>query len=83
MYGINVHKAVIAAGVKVSGVTIHFVNENYDEGKIIFQKCCEVKAGDDEYSLQKKVLKLEHNYYWKVIRSFENLGFRIWELDDF
>ena len=73
MYGINVHKAVIAAGVKVSGITIHFVDESYDEGKIIFQKCCEVKEEDDEYSLQKRVLKLEHRYYWEVVRTIEDL----------
>ena len=71
MYGINVHKAVLDAGVKVSGVTIHFVNENYDEGKIIFQKCIEVSDDDDEYSLQKKVLVLEHKYYSHVISEIE------------
>lgn len=71
MYGINVHKAVIASGVKVTGITIHFVNENYDEGKIIFQKCCEVKADDDEYSLRKRVLSMEHKYYPRVIKTFE------------
>ncbi|HMS34241.1 MAG TPA: phosphoribosylglycinamide formyltransferase [Ignavibacteria bacterium] len=73
MYGINVHKAVIASGVKVTGITVHFVNERYDEGKIIFQKCCEVKNGDDEFTLQKRVLKMEHRYYPRVIKSFENL----------
>ena len=73
MYGINVHKAVIASGVKVSGITVHFVNETYDEGKIIFQKCCEVKTGDDEFSLQKRVMRLEHRYYPRVIKSFEDL----------
>ena len=71
MYGINVHKAVIDSGVKVTGITVHYVNENYDEGKILFQKCCEVKSDDDEYSLQKRVLKLEHKYYPEVIRSIE------------
>ena len=71
MYGINVHKAVIKAGVKVSGVTIHLVNENYDDGKIIFQKCVEVSENDDENSLQKKVLKLEHKYYAYVISQIE------------
>lgn len=71
MYGINVHKAVIASGVKVTGITIHFVNEKYDEGKIIFQKCVEVDVNDDEYSLQKKIKKLEHKYYPFVIKKFE------------
>lgn len=72
MYGMNVHKAVIASGVKISGITVHFVNENYDEGKIIFQKCCEVKNDDDEFTLQRRVLKLEHKYYSKVIKMFES-----------
>lgn len=71
MYGINVHKAVIDSGVKVTGITVHYVNENYDEGKILFQKCCEVRSDDDEFSLQKRVLKLEHKYYPEVIRSIE------------
>lgn len=71
MYGINVHKAVIASGMKVSGITIHFVEENYDEGKIIFQKCCEVKNDDDEFSLQKRIQKMEHKYYPEVIKDFE------------
>ncbi|HMQ70588.1 MAG TPA: phosphoribosylglycinamide formyltransferase [Ignavibacteria bacterium] len=77
MFGINVHKAVIAAGVKVSGITIHYVNENYDEGKIIFQKCCEVSEDDDEFTLQKRVLKMEHLYYWQVVRTIEDPGYGI------
>lgn len=71
MFGINVHRAVIASGVKVSGVTIHFVDENYDKGKIIFQKCCVVESDDDEVSLQKKILKMEHRYYPEIIKKFE------------
>ena len=71
MYGMNVHRAVIEAGVKVSGVSIHFVNEKYDEGKIIFQKCIPVSDDDDEFSLQKKVLKLEHRSYAEVIEMME------------
>ncbi|MBL7129044.1 MAG: phosphoribosylglycinamide formyltransferase [Ignavibacteria bacterium] len=70
MYGMNVHRAVIEAGVKVSGVSIHFVNEKYDEGKIIYQKCVPV-SDDDEFSLQKKVLKLEHKSYVEVIKMME------------
>jgi phosphoribosylglycinamide formyltransferase 1 len=72
MYGMNVHRAVIEAGEKVSGVTIHYVNENYDEGKIIFQKTVEISEDDDAFSLQKKVLKLEHKYYAEMIRKIEN-----------
>jgi len=71
MYGINIHKAVIASGAKVSGITIHFVDENYDEGKIIFQHCCEVSYDDDEFSLQEKIKELEHKYYSMTIKKFE------------
>ena len=66
MYGINVHKAVIEAGVKVTGITIHYVNTEYDKGKIIYQKCVEVDESDDEYSLQKKVLKKLRQGYFGV-----------------
>lgn len=72
MYGINVHKAVIESGVKVSGVTVHFVDEHYDKGKIIFQKCCDVLNEDDEFSLQEKIKKMEHRYYPEVIRMVED-----------
>jgi formyltetrahydrofolate-dependent phosphoribosylglycinamide formyltransferase len=72
MYGINVHKAVIQSGVKVSGLSIHFVNEDYDKGKIIFQKCVNVSERDDEFSLQKKILKLEHKYYSEIISKIES-----------
>lgn len=71
MYGMNVQKAVIASGVKVSGMTIHFVSGDYDEGKIIFQKCCKVNDSDDEFSLQKIIRKLEHKYYPEIIKKFE------------
>jgi phosphoribosylglycinamide formyltransferase 1 len=72
MYGMNVHRAVIEAGEKESGVTIHYVNENYDEGKIIFQEKIPLEPNDDASSLQKKVLRLEHKYYSEVIRKIEN-----------
>lgn len=71
MYGINVHKAVIEAGVKVTGITIHYVNSEYDRGKIIFQKCVEVDETDDENTLQKKVLEYEHEYYPLIISKLE------------
>lgn len=73
MYGINVHRAVLEAGVKVTGITIHYVNKEYDKGKIIFQKCVEIKENDDEISLQKRVLKYEHKYYPLVIASLEKI----------
>ena len=72
MYGINVHKAVIETGVKVTGVTIHFVNEYYDSGLIIFQKCVPVAEDDNEHSLQARVQKAEHECYPQVIKLIED-----------
>ncbi|MBD5632729.1 MAG: phosphoribosylglycinamide formyltransferase [Clostridia bacterium] len=59
-YGLKVHKAVIDYGAKVSGCTVHFVNEIPDGGAIIAQKSVEVKADDTPESLQQRVLKEEH-----------------------
>ena len=71
MYGLNVHRAVLESGVKCSGLTIHYVDKEYDNGKIIFQKSVKVEEEDDEISLQKKILKLEHKYYPKIISEIE------------
>lgn len=67
MYGNAVHAAVIAAGDKQSGITIHFVDEKYDNGKIIFQASCDVVKNDNAESLAKKIHLLEHEYYPKTI----------------
>ncbi|NLO62162.1 MAG: phosphoribosylglycinamide formyltransferase [Clostridiaceae bacterium] len=56
MYGIKPHQAVLARGVKVSGATVHFVNENYDEGPIISQKAAEVLPDDTAESLQQRIM---------------------------
>ena len=69
MYGINVHKAVLGAGEKESGITIHYLNENYDEGKVIFQKKCEIVPSETPESLAQKVQKLEHEWYPKTIEQ--------------
>jgi len=69
MYGAHVHRAVIDAREKQSGITIHFVNENYDEGQIIKQVSCNVAPDDDAEILQKKVLLLEHKNYPLVIEE--------------
>lgn len=71
MYGMNVHRAVIEAGEKESGVTIHYVNEKYDEGEIILQERVPVSSDDTAETLQKKVLKLEHRCYAQVIHDLE------------
>lgn len=69
MYGMNVHKAVKAANEKESGLTVHFVNENYDEGKIIFQAKCFLESSDSAEIIASKVLKLEHENYTKVVEQ--------------
>lgn len=70
MYGMNVHRAVIDAGEKLSGITIHFVTRDYDSGEIIFQKSIDVE-NDDENSLMEKVQALEYKYYPEIIKLFE------------
>jgi phosphoribosylglycinamide formyltransferase-1 len=69
MYGMNVHRAVIEAGESESGMTIHWVNEKYDEGGIIFQGKVPVDHNETAESLQKKVLILEHKHYPEVIEK--------------
>jgi phosphoribosylglycinamide formyltransferase-1 len=69
MYGMHVHEAVIANKEKKSGITIHFVNENYDEGKIIFQHECVVDTSDDPESLAGKIHELEYEYYPKTVEK--------------
>jgi len=67
MYGSHVHEAVIAAREKESGITIHFANENYDEGKIIFQAKCPVFPNDSPEDVAEKVHALEYEHYPRVI----------------
>lgn len=67
MYGSNVHKAVIAAKEKESGITIHYVNEVYDEGKVIVQAHCNISTDDDDVTLAKKIHYLEHFYFPRTI----------------
>ena len=69
MYGINVHRAVHAAQEKESGITIHYVNEKYDEGAVIFQTKCPIFLTDSPQDIAKKVLKLEHQFFPKVIEQ--------------
>ena len=69
MYGARVHEAVIAAGEKESGITIHWVNENYDEGAIIFQAKCSIDATDTATSLANKIHALEHAHFATTIEK--------------
>ena len=63
MYGMHVHKAVLEAKEKESGITIHFVNEKYDEGKIISQHSCTVLGNDTAETLAEKIHELEHAHF--------------------
>lgn len=67
MYGHNVHHAVLAGKEKESGITIHYVNEHYDEGNIIVQARCHVDANDSADQLAQRIHKLEHFYYPRTI----------------
>jgi phosphoribosylglycinamide formyltransferase-1 len=69
MYGQHVHEAVIAAGERETGMTIHFVDEFYDHGQVIFQAVCEVEANDNPETLAQKVHALEHRYFPKIIED--------------
>ena len=70
MYGIHVHEAVIESGVRVTGVTVHTVDEVYDHGPILFQKCVPVSSDDTPEGLQQKVLPHEHEAYSRVVQLF-------------
>jgi phosphoribosylglycinamide formyltransferase-1 len=63
MYGIHVHTAVLEAGEKESGATVHFVNEEYDKGKILLQRAVPVFPGDTPEILAARVLECEHRLY--------------------
>ena len=69
MYGKNVHHAVVNNKEPESGISIHYVNKNYDEGKIIFQARCLVNENDSAEVLSKKIQALEHKYYPKIIEE--------------
>ena len=72
MYGIKVHKAVLESGAKISGATVHIVDDKYDNGQIVLQKAVEVKDDDTPEVLQKRVLKTEHKLYAEAIKLFES-----------
>jgi phosphoribosylglycinamide formyltransferase 1 len=69
MYGAHVHNAVIQNREEYSGITIHFVNEEYDEGHIIFQKKCRVDPDDTPETLARKVQQLEHLHYPIIVEQ--------------
>jgi len=67
MYGDRVHRAVLESGCTESGITIHYVDEKYDSGHIIFQARCPVLPGDDVHTLAERVHALEYEHYPRVI----------------
>ena len=69
MYGAHVHEAVVAAGEQQTGISIHYVNEHYDEGRMILQVSCPVEAHDTAEDVAEKVHRLEHQYYPEVVEE--------------
>jgi phosphoribosylglycinamide formyltransferase 1 len=70
MYGMKVHEAVKAAGEKETGITIHEVNEKYDEGRIIFQARCSVAPNDTPEDIARKIHQLEYAHFPTVIENW-------------
>ncbi len=69
MYGSNVHKAVFEQGEKVSGATVHLVNEYYDEGQIVLQESVDVSDCENAEEIAKRVLKIEHSLYYRAVEK--------------
>ena len=69
MYGDNVHKAVLGSGESVTGITIHYVDEVYDNGEIVFQKSCNIDPKEGLVSLREKIRKLEYEFFPKTIEK--------------
>ena len=74
MYGSRVHEAVLEAGETESGITIHYINEHYDEGAIILQAKCPVLEGDTPDTLASRVHQLEYEHYPEVIEGLLENG---------
>ena len=73
MYGMNVHTAIINAGEKESGITIHYVDEHYDNGDIIFQDKVSIDLSDTPETLAAKIHSLEHEHFPRIIEQVINL----------
>lgn len=70
MYGIHVHNAVVCAGERESGITIHLVSENCDEGRILFQARTGISPDDTPSDVEQKIHRLEHDHYARVIDQY-------------
>ena len=77
MYGIHVHEAVLESGAKISGLTVHIVDEQYDHGPIVLQKPVPVQDDDDPESLAARILPEEHKMYSKAIQLFAEGKIRV------
>jgi len=77
MYGHHVHEAVLGYGVKLSGVTVHFVDEGYDTGPIILQEAVPVEDGDTPDTLAARILPREHANYTRAIQLFAEGRLRV------
>ena len=69
MYGMRVHESVIAAGEKESGITIHYVNEHFDEGEAVFQAICSIDEKDTPETLAQKIHALEHAHFPGIVEK--------------
>lgn len=69
MYGMKVHEAVIVNKEQESGITVHYVNDKYDEGKIIFQAKCAIEASDTPETLAEKIHELEYKFYPVIVEK--------------
>lgn len=70
MYGIHVHEAVLECGCKITGVTVHIVDEKYDHGPAVIQRCVSVHDEDTSETLAQRVLKVEHKVYSEALQLF-------------
>ena len=78
MYGANVHEAVINSGQVKSGITIHYVDEKYDNGDVIFQAYCNIDENDNASTLAEKIHLLEHKFFSLVVeKCVVSLGVKI------
>jgi phosphoribosylglycinamide formyltransferase-1 len=74
MYGMLVHESVVKNKESETGITIHYVNENYDDGAIIFQKSFQLSENDTSESVANKIHELEYEFFPKVIEEFLDKG---------
>jgi phosphoribosylglycinamide formyltransferase-1 len=77
MFGMHVHEAVIASGARMSGATVHIVDEEYDKGPIVLQSSVEVHPGDTPEALAARVLEIEHQLYPEALKLFAEGRVRI------